>query len=346
MDSISLEQLYKSRGFNKDGINLVTGIKYDENGYDAHGFDKNGFNAAGFHRETHTLYAPDGFSRKGFNKQGINKETGTKYDKNGYDKYGTDARGFRKSGTNSLTKTKYDEKGYDINGFNKNGEHQITKTKYDLEGYDQKGYDKDGYNRNGYNSLGFNREGFNVLTNSYFDKKGYDVNGYDSKGFNKEGIHKDTNTIYNKDGIDINGNSKKSLEEAEKKMAELCYLIADKKITVSKFLDITDKTASECYTYAFNNLKLTREQHIALKTFVSEYNKYLIPLNEEYFLESFKVIVGKNVVAPTKEDIELCKEYLINNDIHICQYTFKNTLVDYLNGNIKIEKNKTKKKIK
>ena len=72
------------RIFNKQGINKITGKKYDVYGYDESGYNKDGFDKYEIHKETGTEYDKDGFDKSGFNTDGIHKITRTKYDQRGY----------------------------------------------------------------------------------------------------------------------------------------------------------------------------------------------------------------------------------------------------------------------
>ena len=346
MDNFGIEEFYNLRGFNKDGIHKVTGTKYNPEGYDAYGYDKDGFNEVAYHKDTHTLYDPEGYTRKGFNKDGIHKLTGTIYDPDGFDKLGHDKNGFRRSGSNTITGTNYDVNGYDVRGFNKEGIHRDTNSKYDPDGFDRTGHDAYGFNRDGVNKLGFRKDGFNVKTNSLYDQKGYDIDGYDSKGFNKDGIHKVTKTKYDESGKNIKGISKQDIEDEKTKLLMIAKDIADGNITVSRFLDISDKSAKDMFEIAKANFSLDKKQYINFKEFMNEFKLYQASFDEKKFLETTKYIVDGNIVAPTKEDIEICKQYLIDNDTHLCDYTIRKTVREYIQGILVIDKNKEKKKIK
>lgn len=70
----STEGKYDKRNFDKNGINKITGTKYDKYGYDINWFDKNGFKWDGKHIETNTYFNPEGYDRDGYDKNGFNKE--------------------------------------------------------------------------------------------------------------------------------------------------------------------------------------------------------------------------------------------------------------------------------
>lgn len=338
---------YDIRGFDREtGIHKDTGTIYDNKGYDKDGVNKDGFDMCGRHIKTRSIFDPEGYNSRGFNAEGIHKLTGTKYNPEGYDKNNLDRYGFRPSGSHYETNSKYDPKGYDRNRFNRDGIHEVTGTFFDPEGYDKKGYDKDGFNKEGINKDGFNREGFNVKTNSIYDSKGYDKDGYDKRGFNKEGIHKITGTSYDESGVDVNGKSLKKEQEEENKLLDLSIRIAEGTITISEYIRSTDKSPDELFKVFSNKLNLNRTQYVRFKEFIKEHKVYLIPFNEKKFLESTKYIVGKDIVAPTKEDVDLCIEYLKENDIYLCDYTIKKTVREYIQGILSIDKIKQKKKIK
>ncbi|KYC51682.1 MAG: hypothetical protein AMQ74_01043 [Candidatus Methanofastidiosum methylothiophilum] len=64
---------YDKRNFDKNGINRITGTKFDEYGYDVNWCDKNGFKWDGKHVDTDTYFNPEGYNREGYDKNGFNK---------------------------------------------------------------------------------------------------------------------------------------------------------------------------------------------------------------------------------------------------------------------------------
>ena len=158
----------------KTGLNLITGTKYDK----------------------------DGFDINGFNKDHIHKITNKKFDDEGYDYKGYDRNGFNRKGIHRVTKTKYNEKGYDKHFFNKDGIYYWFKDRKN----DTSGFRADGINvetGTKYSDVGYDIDGIDKYG---FDPDGiihFDASGYNKRGFDRTGIHRITGTIYDEDGFDI-----------------------------------------------------------------------------------------------------------------------------------------------
>ena len=63
-------------GYDRDGLEKVTGTGFDVDGYDQNGYDKDGYYRDGYDKKG---YDVDGYNKKGYDKDG--------YNKNGFDKY-------------------------------------------------------------------------------------------------------------------------------------------------------------------------------------------------------------------------------------------------------------------
>ena len=188
------EDYYKL--FDKSGIYIQNGTRYDPEGYDCEGLDEHGFNRQGFYKNTQAICDPEGYHANGYNRHGFNRDgihrNGTRYDEkgrdcDGYDRKGYDSRGFNRWGF-SRNGTRYNAKGRDCDG-------------YDHEGYNSRGFNRDGIHRNGtrYDEKGRDCDDLNrwrssrdvttTNTSQTEQKFQYDENGIDQYGFNKRGIH-------------------------------------------------------------------------------------------------------------------------------------------------------------
>ncbi len=93
--------------------NIISGSRYDKDGFDKEGFNKEGFNREGFDKSG---YNKDGFDKNGYNKDGYNKEG---FDKQGYNKEGYNKEGFNKQG--------YNKEGYKKRELGKDGKPLLEK---------------------------------------------------------------------------------------------------------------------------------------------------------------------------------------------------------------------------
>ena len=83
--SYSTNALGDDHIFDQNGINKVTGTKFNIYGFDKDGFDKSGYNCNGFDRNG---FNRDGYTFNGFERDThINKYTGTKYSPKNLDIY-------------------------------------------------------------------------------------------------------------------------------------------------------------------------------------------------------------------------------------------------------------------
>lgn len=70
------------------GMNIMTGTKYDEEGFDIDGYDSDGYNRQGYDRtgcDREGFRLGDIYNKYGFDRKGINRDTGTNLDEYGFD---------------------------------------------------------------------------------------------------------------------------------------------------------------------------------------------------------------------------------------------------------------------
>lgn len=89
---------YDRKKFDVKGINLLTGTKYDPQGYDMYGF-----NEQGVHKDTGTYFDIYGYDKDGYDREGYDSNG---YDRRGYDKEGYDANKVDELGMSKKTGTK------------------------------------------------------------------------------------------------------------------------------------------------------------------------------------------------------------------------------------------------
>lgn len=213
-----------------EGINTITGTKYDHYGYTQQGYDVNLFNRFGDSAEESSKYYVQGKVTKrsqadygyGFDENGCGENgwdfvgchafTGDQYDNFGldynlvdrcgwlrYEDRSVDAITHHEQWTlNQITGTLFDPAGYDRFGFSADGIHCLTGENHDENGKPYPGaHERDGF---GYTLDGWSRNELHRVTGNFYDEDGYDMWGFD---WNNE--HVETEGKYDLLGYDADG---------------------------------------------------------------------------------------------------------------------------------------------
>lgn len=198
-------------------LNIMTGTKYDEEGYniegyDIDGYDREGYNKQGYNREG--FRKGDKYNKYGFNIYGINKDTKTHLDSNFFDMFGNYWRE-NPDFPNDITKRINTNKK--LNDYN-----------FDIEGYYYE-VNEDGilepvgmYDRYGFalgdkvNPEGFRRDGTHTKTGKPWNKYGFDIDKiYWKEDPKKTGQRIKTDSKLNDYHFDADGNFYKRNEQGE-----------------------------------------------------------------------------------------------------------------------------------
>jgi hypothetical protein len=171
--------------YDRNGINKITGTKFNRYGFDENGFDKYGYNCHGFDCNE---FDRNRYTKTGFDTNGMNRFTHTDRTPTGENIYGR-----TENGVEHIWQVCYIHSGYNDKGFNRDGVHKITKTKFDLDGLDRHGFDTErkhyltgtrlspqGFSYRGFYEIG-DLTGFNEFTQSHLDDNGLNLYGEKEK---------------------------------------------------------------------------------------------------------------------------------------------------------------------
>ena len=153
-------------------MNIMTGTRFDEEGYDIRGFDSDGYNRLGYDKsgcDRQGFRLGEKYNKYGFDREGIHRDTGTYLDKNDFDIRGNFWKVNPETGEKENTFSRINDYNFDRDGWY---------YEYDEEG--------------------------NLVAKDKVDRYGFKLGDTENEeGFRRDLTHKDTGKPWDKHGFDI-----------------------------------------------------------------------------------------------------------------------------------------------
>lgn len=232
----------------------------------------------------------------------------------------------------------------------------MIKNGLDKHGLDRFGFDRLLYSRKkGKIYKYWNDSGRNYKTNKMLDIEGYDRNGYDRDGYDKDGFFKDG---YNKEGVNKEGLTREEQEDKNEKEKEnkknqqrKNYLglknkaekLGKGEISLEDYIKCSKTSIDDLIIFAKKE-EMSADVIRGLYKYKKPYDVYKKPFNKKEYLATQGYFINGQEVKPTEEDVDKCIEYLQVNGALICDKTVKDTVRQYLKGDLDINIKDTEQK--